>query len=134
MIEQPQDGSYAPPSPHISLLQAVSYASNQEYRDYCEKYDESRGGFTDEWKYNEKGECGHWQDDYIKMHKKNMALLEQYKEEKFPNQLDLEKRPKFVSYLCIEVPKDSNRGCGGLADRMGGKIKKKKKKVCCVQS
>lgn len=122
MIEQPQDGSYAPPSPHISLLQAVSYASNQEYRDYCEKYDESRGGFTDEWKYNEKGECGHWQDDYIKMHKKNMALLEQYKEEKFPNQLDLEKRPKFVSYLCIEVPKDSNRGCGGLADRMGGMI------------
>ncbi|KAI9280712.1 hypothetical protein BY458DRAFT_500129 [Sporodiniella umbellata] len=122
LIDKPKDESYAPPSPHRSLLQAVAYASNQEYREYCEKYDESKGGFTDEWKYNEQGECGNWQNDYIKMHKKNMDMIKKYEQGEFPDGLDLNSRPMFVSYLCVEVPKNSNRGCGGLADRMGGMI------------
>ncbi|KAL4208383.1 hypothetical protein AB4K20DRAFT_1910597 [Rhizopus microsporus] len=122
LIERPTDGSYAPPSPHNSLLRAVSYASNEEYQDYCKKYDESKGGYTDEWKYNENGECGNWQEEYIKLHQRNMAMLEKYKKGEFPKNIDFENRPKFISYLCKEVPVNSNRGCGGLADRMGGMI------------
>lgn len=123
LIEQPRDGSYSPPSPHISLLQAVSHATNEEFQSYCKKYNENQGGFTDEWKYNEKGECGNWQNKYIKLHKRNMAILKQYKKDEFSNKIKIKDRPKFVSYLCKEVPKNSNRGCGGLADRMGGKKK-----------
>ncbi|KAG1194490.1 hypothetical protein G6F36_000175 [Rhizopus arrhizus] len=122
LIEQPRDGSYSPPSPHISLLQAVSHATNEEFQSYCKKYNENQGGFTDEWKYNEKGECGNWQNKYIKLHKRNMAILKQYKKDEFSNKIKIKDRPKFVSYLCKEVPKNSNRGCGGLADRMGGMI------------
>ncbi|KAG1149119.1 hypothetical protein G6F37_000782 [Rhizopus arrhizus] len=122
LIEKPTDGSYAPPSPHPSLLQAVGYASRDEYENYCKQYDETQGGFTDEWKYNKDGECGNWQEKYIKLHKKNMNILEKYKNDEFPSDIKVEERPRFISYLCKEVPKDSNRGCGGLADRMGGMI------------
>ncbi|KAL7320834.1 hypothetical protein PS15m_000681 [Mucor circinelloides] len=116
------DGTYTPPTPHHSLVEAVGFASNQEYQDYCKLYDTELGAFTDEWLYNQNGECGNWQEKYTKLHKTDLAYLEQYKDGIFPKDIDVENRPKFVSYLCKEVPKDSNRGCGGLADRMGGMI------------
>lgn len=115
------DGTYTPPTPHHSLVRAVGFASNQEYQDYCQLYDTEVGGFSDEWLYNKEGECGNWQERYTNLHKTDLTYLEQYKEGIFPDDIDVENRPKFVSYLCKEVPKDSNRGCGGLADRMGGK-------------
>jgi hypothetical protein len=116
------DGSYTPPTPHQSLVRAIGFTSNQEYQDYCKLYDTELGAFTDEWPYNQNGECGNWQARYTAMHKKNMDILEQYKDGNFPNDIDVENRPKFISYICKEVPADSNRGCGGLADRMGGKV------------
>ncbi|KAI8647037.1 hypothetical protein BD408DRAFT_409107 [Parasitella parasitica] len=116
------DGTYTPPTPHHSLVRAVGFASNEEYQEYCQLYDAETGAFSDEWRYNENGECGNWQDRYTNLHKKDMTYLEQYKEGIFPNDIDVDNRPKFVSYLCKEVPKNSNRGCGGLADRMGGMI------------
>lgn len=115
------DGTYTPPIPHHSLVRAVGFASNQEYQDYCKLYDAELGGFSDEWPYNENGECGNWQERYTQLHKTDLDYLQQYKEGIFPKEIDIENRPQFVSYLCKEVPKDSNRGCGGLADRMGGK-------------
>lgn len=115
------DGTYTPPTPHNSLVRAVGFASNQEYQEYCQLYDTEVGGFSDEWPYNKEGECGNWQERYTNLHKTDLAYLEQYKEGIFPKDIDVENRPKFVSYLCKEVPKNSNRGCGGLADRMGGK-------------
>ncbi|KAI7898120.1 uncharacterized protein BX663DRAFT_525793 [Cokeromyces recurvatus] len=116
------DGTYTPPSPHYTLVRAVGFATNEEYQNYCHKYDDKLGAFTDEWLYNQQGECGNWQDGYIKLHKKNMAILEKYKDGIFPEDINVEDSPKFISYICKEVPKDSNRGCGGLADRMGGMI------------
>lgn len=116
------DGSYTPPSPHHSLVRAVGFASNEEYQEYCYQYDFELGAYSDIWKYNEKGECGNWQDQYTKLHAQNRKYLAQYQEGEFPMDLKVPQRPKFVSYLCKEVPKDSNRGCGGLADRMGGKL------------
>lgn len=116
------DGTYTPPSPHQSLVHAVGFASNQEYQDYCKLYDAELGGFTDEWPYNQNGECGNWQERYSSLHKKNMELLEEYKDGNFPKDIDVENRPKFISYICKEVPTTSNRGCGGLADRMGGNV------------
>lgn len=116
------DGSYTPPAPHRSLVRAVNFASPEEYQGYCEQYDGEVGGYSDVWKYNENGECGNWQEKYIKLHKENMEVMEKYKNGEFPSDIDVAERPKFISYLCKEVPKDSNRGCGGLADRMGGKV------------
>ncbi|GAA5814143.1 hypothetical protein MFLAVUS_007636 [Mucor flavus] len=116
------DGSYTPPAPHRSLVRAVNFASPEEYQEYCEQYDQEVGGYSDVWKYNENGECGNWQEKYIKLHKENMEVMEKYKNGDFPSDIDVAERPKFISYLCKEVPKDSNRGCGGLADRMGGMI------------
>ncbi|CAO3700349.1 unnamed protein product [Rhizopus stolonifer] len=121
LIEKPTDGSYAPPSPHSSLLHAVSFSSSEEYQNYCQQYDADQGGYSQEWNYNENGECGNWQENYIKLHKKNMDALEGYKKNEFPK-VKMGKKPLFISYLCKEVPKNSNRGCGGLADRMGGMI------------
>lgn len=120
MPESP-DGSYTPPSPHRTLLRAVGFASNEEYQNYCKKYDTELDAYTDEWKYNENGECGNWQEKYIKLHQKDMEILGKYQNGEFPSDIDVAERPKYISYLCKEVPKDSNRGCGGLADRMGGK-------------
>lgn len=121
MPESP-DGSYTPPSPHHTLLRAVGFASNEEYQNYCKKYDTVLDAYTDEWKYNENGECGNWQEKYIKLHQKDMEILSKYQHGEFPSDIDVAERPKYISYLCKEVPKDSNRGCGGLADRMGGMI------------
>ena len=114
------DGTYSPPAPHQSLVRAVAFASNEEYQDYCKKYDPILGAYTDEWKYNENGECGNWQEKYTQLHHKDRAILEKYQQGDFPD-IDVAERPKFISYICKMVPKDSNRGCGGLADRMGGK-------------
>jgi hypothetical protein len=116
------DGTYTPPSPHSSLVRAVAFASNEEYQDYCKKYDSVLGAYTDEWKYNENNECGNWQERYTNIHKTDLERLEEYRDGKFSSEIDVAERPKFISYLCKEVPKDSNRGCGGLADRMGGKF------------
>lgn len=116
------DGSYTPPSPHHSLVRAVRLASAEEFQDYCSQYDNDLGAYTDEWKYNENGECGNWQEKYTKLHKTDMQALEKYQNGDFPSDIKVAERPKFISYLCKEVPKDSNRGCGGLADRMGGKL------------
>ncbi|KAI8075949.1 uncharacterized protein B0P05DRAFT_572662 [Gilbertella persicaria] len=113
------DGSYTPPAPHSSLLKAVSFASNQEYQDYCQKYDQELGAFSDEWPYNQDGECGHWQEKYIDLHKKDMEMIDKYRDGVFPDDVDIEHRPRYISYICKEVPANSNRGCGGLADRMG---------------
>jgi hypothetical protein len=120
-IPKTEDGSYTPPPIHSSLVKAVGFASNQEFQSFCEKYDRELDTFTDAWPYNENGECGNWQNHYTKLHKKNMELLDKYRDGDFPTDIDIESRPRFISYICKEVPKDSNRGCGGLADRMGGK-------------
>ncbi|KAI8385809.1 hypothetical protein BD560DRAFT_384425 [Blakeslea trispora] len=116
------DGTYTPPAPHASLLKAVSFASNQEYQDYCQQYDPVLDAFSDEWTYNQHGECGNWQEKYMALHKKDMEMVEKYKDGIFPQDISVEDRPRFISYICKEVPANSNRGCGGLADRMGGMI------------
>jgi hypothetical protein len=116
------DGTYTPPSPHHSLVRAVSFASNEEYQEYCNQYDMELGAYSDEWNYNKNGECGNWQKDYMKLHQEDRSVLAKYQDGEFPTNIDVAARPKFISYLCKEVPKDSNRGCGGLADRMGGKL------------
>lgn len=121
-MPQSPDGSYTPPSPHQSLVRAVRYASSEEFQEYCSQYDSDLGAFTDDWKYNENGECGNWQEKYTQMHKTDMAALKNYQEGVFPSSIKVAEKPKFISYLCKEVPKNSNRGCGGLADRMGGKF------------
>lgn len=120
-IPESGDGSYTPPPVHPSLVRAVGYASNDEFQSFCQKYDKELETFTDTWPYNENGECGNWQEHYTQLHAKNRQLLEKYKKGEFPQDIDIDKRPRFISYICKEVPKDSNRGCGGLADRMGGK-------------
>lgn len=122
-IPKSPDGSYTPPAIHPTLTRAVDFATDNEYQDFCEKYDPVLETYTDQWTYNEDGECGNWQEQYTKLHKHNMEMLEKYKLYEFPASDNLEEinnRPKFISYICEEVPKNSNRGCGGLADRMGG--------------
>ncbi|KAI9281529.1 hypothetical protein BY458DRAFT_531462 [Sporodiniella umbellata] len=119
--EPPKDGSYAPPAPHHSLLSAVQAMSKEAYGSYCRQYDPTQGGFSSVWQYNSQGECGHWQQDYIELHQKSLRILERYQQGDF-SRVQVETKPRFASYLCKEVAKHSNRGCGGLADRMGGMI------------
>ncbi|KAI8976812.1 hypothetical protein BDB01DRAFT_764543 [Pilobolus umbonatus] len=118
LIPESEDGTYTPPSPHQSLLRAVSYASTEEYQDYCKHY--TPEGFTDEWEFNEDQSCGDWEETYMKRHAHDLSVLEGYKKGKFPS--SVKNKPRFISYICQEVPANSNRGCGGLADRMGGMI------------
>jgi hypothetical protein len=115
------DGSYTPPPPDSSLLRAVAYASTEEYQDYCKKYNPSTG-FTDEWSYNGHGECGSWQKKYEKMHKHDLEMLNGYKKGVFPLSVKYSERPRYISYVCTPILENSNRGCGGLGDRMNGKI------------
>ncbi|KAF7731593.1 hypothetical protein EC973_009357 [Apophysomyces ossiformis] len=121
VITQSEDGSYTPPAPHQSLLEAVNYVEKTDYAAYCASWDPSHG-FSDEFPYNVDGECGNWQKKYTELHQRRMEQLERIKSgdlEDFKNEKD---KPRYISYLCKEVPTNGNRGCGGLADRMSGMI------------
>ncbi|KAI8391809.1 uncharacterized protein BYT42DRAFT_558149 [Radiomyces spectabilis] len=120
MLPMSPDGTYSPPSPDDSLLKVLEYVAPDDYDKYCQSWDPV-SGFTDEIPYNKNGECGTWQAKYRALHERRLEQLERLKAgdlESFQH----EDKPMFISYYCKEVPKNSNRGCGGLADRMSGMI------------
>ncbi|CAO3588906.1 unnamed protein product [Absidia cylindrospora] len=113
-------GQYTPPAPHDSVLKAVKLAHQDDIDAYCQHWDPVQG-FDPVIPYNTHGECGNWQDKYTELHQQRLEQLERLKAgdiESFTH----DDPPLYVSYLCKEVPANSNRGCGGLADRMSGMI------------
>ncbi|KAG0164295.1 hypothetical protein DFQ28_005327 [Apophysomyces sp. BC1034] len=116
-----EDGSYTPPPPDHSLLEAVEYVSETDRAAYCKGWDPKKG-FTDEIPYNVDGECGNWQEKYTALHQRRMEQLERIKAGDFDSFKNEQDKPLYISYLCKEVPTVGNRGCGGLADRMSGMI------------
>ncbi|KAI7861871.1 hypothetical protein BDF14DRAFT_1886706 [Spinellus fusiger] len=120
VIPESPDGSYTPPSPHDSLLKAVQYASTADYDNYCQQWDPVHG-FTDAEPYNTRGECGNWQEKYTALHERRLEQLQRLRANDYHSFVH-EDKPTYISYLCKEVPANSNRGCGGLADRMSGMI------------
>ncbi|KAI9306923.1 hypothetical protein BJ944DRAFT_159010 [Cunninghamella echinulata] len=113
-ISKSEDNSYTPPHPHASVLKAVELLQKEDYNTYCQHWDPIKG-FDDVIPYNSLGDCGNWQKKYIELHQKRLEQLERIKAGDFES-LVHEDRPLYVSYLCKEVV--TNRGCGGLADRM----------------
>ncbi|KAL0074714.1 hypothetical protein J3Q64DRAFT_1777345 [Phycomyces blakesleeanus] len=114
------DETYSPPPTDASLLKAISFVTKSEYEDYCQQWDPATG-FTDAEPYNTRGECGTWQEKYTALHKHRLEQLELIKSGDLQGFTDSD-RPTYISYVCKEVPANSNRGCGGLADRMSGMI------------
>lgn len=117
-MPQSPNGQYTPPAPHESVLRAVKLAHPDDVDAYCQHWDPVQG-FDDVIPYNTHGECGNWQDKYTGLHQQRLEQLERLKSgdiESFSH----DDTPLYVSYLCKEVPANSNRGCGGLADRMSG--------------
>ncbi|KAI8139663.1 hypothetical protein BJV82DRAFT_543928 [Fennellomyces sp. T-0311] len=118
-INPSEDGTYTPPHPDTSLLNAVLKASDEDIESYCRTAYEPEHGFVEAMPYNEKGECGNWQAEYTALHQRRLEELALLKDGKGD---ELTEPPRFVSYLCKEVPVNGNRGCGGTADRMSGMI------------
>lgn len=118
-IAKSQDGSYTPPHPDPTLLQAIKLAAPSDVDNYCRNTYDSTNGFVDTVPYNTNGECGNWQQQYRELHQQRLKELEMMQN----GLLDqLQEPPRFISYLCREVATVGNRGCGGLADRMSGTI------------
>ncbi|KAI7882490.1 hypothetical protein K492DRAFT_229934 [Lichtheimia hyalospora FSU 10163] len=118
-IAKSQDGSYTPPHPDPTLLQAIKLAAPGDVDNYCRNTYDRTNGFVDTVPYNVNGECGNWQQQYHTLHQQRLKQLEMMQN----GQLDaLTEPPRFISYLCREVATVGNRGCGGLADRMSGMI------------
>ena len=112
-----EDGSYTPPNPDPTLLEAVRHATYNDIDNYCRNVYDPKKGFNSETLYNTNGECGNWQQQYQQLHQQRLEQVELIKQ----GNIDaVKERPEFVSYLCREVPVKGNRGCGGLADRMNG--------------
>ncbi|KAI9490185.1 hypothetical protein BDB00DRAFT_961212 [Zychaea mexicana] len=118
-INPSEDGTYTPPGPDTSLLNAIQQASAEDIDSYCRNVFEPEYGFNPATPYNEKGECGTWQEEYTALHQRRLQQMELIRNGQGG---DLEEEPLFVSYLCKEVPVNGNRGCGGTADRMSGMI------------
>ena len=117
-INPTEDGTYTPPSPDMSLLNAIHQASPEDIDSYCRNVYDREHGFNAATPYNENGKCGKWQDEYTALHQRRLEQLELIRNGKAD---ELEETPLFISYLCKEVPVNGNRGCGGTADRMSGK-------------
>lgn len=116
-IAKSEDGSYTPPHPDPTLLQAIRLAAPSDVENYCRNTYDRTTGFVDTAPYNTNGECGIWQQQYRELHQRRLKELEMMQQ----GQLDeLAEPPRFISYLCREVATVGNRGCGGLADRMSG--------------
>lgn len=117
LIPPTADGSYTPPAPDASLLDAVNKASGYDYNQYCNHWHANHGFYDDITTYKEQ--CGTWHDDYISLHQQRIQQYQRFQD----GELDvLEKEhPGYVSYVCHEDPLHrGSRGCGGLADRMNG--------------
>ncbi|KAI8096348.1 uncharacterized protein BX664DRAFT_355719 [Halteromyces radiatus] len=115
-----EKGLYSPPDPHPSVLKALQFVTEEDYNAYCQNWDPLKG-FTDVIPYNTREECGNWQKKYQELHEQRLEQLERLKAGDFES-FSHDDKPLYVSYLCKEVPTNSNRGCGGLADRMSGMI------------
>ncbi|ORX51186.1 hypothetical protein DM01DRAFT_1384444 [Hesseltinella vesiculosa] len=115
-----QDARYTPPSPDVSLLKILQQVPTDEYQQYCQHWDPVYG-FDDDIPYNVNGECGNWQKRYEDLHSQRMEQLERLKAGDFES-FAHDDKPRYISYFCKKVPENSNRGCGGLADRMSGMI------------
>lgn len=118
-IPKSEDGTYTPPGPDPTLLKALRGASADDLDYYCRNVYDPVHGFTDVFPYNVNGECGTWQQEFTASQNEKLKQLERMKAGEV---LAPEEVPRFASYLCKEVPENGNRGCGGLADRMSGKL------------
>ena len=117
MIPESPDGSYTPPPPDATLLQAINKASGEDYNDYCDSWNPSTGFEQAE---EEENTCGPWQADYYDLHQQRLEQLQRLKAGDFES-FGHESPPAYVSYLCASDPKNrGSHGCGGLADRMNG--------------
>lgn len=117
LIPPTADGSYTPPPPDASLLDAVHKASGYDYNQYCDNWHANHGFHDDTETY--KDECGTWHSSYMSLHQQRIQQYLRFQD----GELDvLEKEhPGYVSYVCHEDPLHrGSRGCGGLADRMNG--------------
>lgn len=118
LIPPTADGSYTPPAPDASLLDAVHKASGYDYNQYCDSWHVDHGFHDDTDTY--KDECGAWHDDYMTLHRQRIQQYLRFQD----GELDVleNEHPGYVSYVCREDPLHrGSRGCGGLADRMNGK-------------
>ncbi|CDH55753.1 proteophosphoglycan ppg4 [Lichtheimia corymbifera JMRC:FSU:9682] len=118
-IVSSEDGTYTPPNPDATLLEAIHHATYNDIDSYCRNIYSPTKGFSDATIYNTHGECGNWQQRYQQLHQERLEQFELIKQGKIDA---VKEPPQFVSYLCREVPVKGNRGCGGLADRMNGMI------------
>ncbi|KAI9277256.1 hypothetical protein BDA99DRAFT_545222 [Phascolomyces articulosus] len=118
-ISPTEDGTYTPPHPDTSLLNAIQQASPEDIDYYCKNVYDREYGFDATTPYNEHGECGKWQEEYTALHQRRREQLELIQQGRAN---EVEEQPLFISYLCKEVPVNGNRGCGGTADRMSGMI------------
>lgn len=126
MIPSDDGSSYTPPPPDATLLQALNYVSDQDFNIYCDSWD-TQHGFSDDLQL-ENQDCGQWQDTFATLQKQRLQELEQLKAKMAHNgsMIHSDDVPPFVSYVCQEDPMHrGSRSCGGLADRMSGKTKKK---------
>lgn len=127
LIPPTADGSYTPPPPDASLLDAVQKASGYDYNQYCDGWHANHGFHDDTETY--KDECGTWHSNYMNLHQQRIQQYLRFQD----GELDvLEKEhPGYVSYVCHEDPLNrGSRGCGGLADRMNGEYTSKAAAGC----
>ncbi|KAI8376520.1 uncharacterized protein BYT42DRAFT_498374 [Radiomyces spectabilis] len=119
MIQPADDNAYTPPSPHTTLLDALSHVSHRDYNQYCENW--QADGELDVANEPDDG-CGIWQAKYTDLHERRLEQLERLKAGDFKSFVH-EDPPTYVSYVCKEDPRHrGSHGCGGLADRMTGMI------------
>ncbi|KAG2186502.1 hypothetical protein INT44_002724 [Umbelopsis vinacea] len=119
-LPQSEDGSYTPTSPHYTILDILSAVPEQDYSKYCQGW-RVLNSANPPYKYNLNGECGNWQNNYIALHKKRLEQLKALEAHNY-GQLQVQDKPQYIVYKCIQVATNGNRGCGGLADRMSGMI------------
>ncbi|KAI8142183.1 hypothetical protein BJV82DRAFT_615859 [Fennellomyces sp. T-0311] len=118
IIPESDDGSYTPPSPDPTLLQAINQASGEDYNNYCSSWNPSTG-FENA---KEENTCGVWQEQYYDLHQQRLEQLQRLKAGDFES-FGHESKPEYVSYICASDPKNrGSHGCGGLADRMNGMV------------
>ncbi|KAI9316436.1 hypothetical protein BX666DRAFT_1858904 [Dichotomocladium elegans] len=118
MIIPEVNGSYTPPAPDRTLLEALDKVSAYDYNRYCESWNPEHGFPDDDGSTKNSGTCGTWQADYIALHRRRLYEYDRIKE--LTNDTS---PPTFVSYVCHEDPRHRvSKSCGGLADRMNGMV------------
>jgi hypothetical protein len=118
-----EDGTYTPTDPHPSLRNILTFVKPQDHDIYCEQWNQLADAevATASYDHHIKKECGNWQEKYKRLQQRRTKQLEQLKQGDL-DERNYEDRPKFIAYICANLGGFHHSGCGGLADRMMGKL------------